>query len=158
MVIKWHSKYPFIHQHDPDFVGEGWIGVFDNNQDHTKRGSLLGGSRIVAVQPHTDSTKVLFSNKKSDSFYTPWAGKWQKLDNGNMLLTEARAGRIVEVASNGRTVWEWMHESWEWGDKSDHALQVPEVYEGTRYDLTREEVASWPCSSVDSVSTSSQEQ
>lgn len=50
-TVRWHTSHPFIGQHDPDFVGDGWIGVFDNNRDGTFRGKLVGGSRIVAVQP-----------------------------------------------------------------------------------------------------------
>jgi len=86
-----------------------WIGVFDNNQDPTPRGTMLGGSRIVALSPNTDSMKTLFPTARSEPFYTATAGHWQTLDNGNSLLTEARADRVVEVAPSGRTVWEWIH-------------------------------------------------
>ena len=137
--VKWYASDPFTMQHDPDFIGDGWIGVFDNNRDGTNRGSMLGGSRIVAVQPHTDSTKVLFPTEHSEPFYTEKMGKWQMLENGNLLLTEAWAGRIVEVDPQGRTVWEWIHEPYD-------INHVPWVQEGTRYRLTREDVAKWPCS------------
>lgn len=137
--VKWHLSDPFIQQHDPDFIGDGWIGVFDNNRDGTRRGTMLGGSRVVAVQPHTDSTRVLFPTPRSEPFYTADQGKWQQLGNGNLLLTETNAGRVVEVAPDGRTVWEWITEPY---DES----KVPEITEGTRYDLTEEEVSSWPCS------------
>lgn len=147
--VKWHASDPFIQQHDPDFIGGGWIGVFDNNEDFTERGRMLGGSRIVALQPHTDSFKILFPTRRSEPFYTDIRGKWQRLDNGNMLLTEANAGRIVEVSPDGETVWEWIH-------KPVNDSRVAAVTEGTRYDLIREKIASWPCSSVDSVDDSSQ--
>lgn len=147
--VKWHASHPFIHQHDPDFVGDGWIGVFDNNTDPTKRGTMLQGSRIVFLQPHTDSMKVPFPTRHSAPFYTATGGSWQLLENGNMLLTEARFGRIVEVAPSGRTVWEWVRAPY---DES----RIPFVSEGTRYDLSRNEVASWACSSVDSLRPSSQ--
>ena len=140
--VKWHASAPFILQHDPDFLGRGWIGVFDNNRDFTRRGTMGGGSRIVALQPHTDSMEVRMPTPKSDSFYTHSGGKWQRLDNGNMLLTEARPGRIVEVAPDGRTVWEWIQ-------TSHDGARVATVLEGTRYDLTPSDVAAWPCSSVD---------
>jgi hypothetical protein len=145
--VKWHSTVPFTRQHDPDFIGGGWIGIFDNNTDG-RGGEMLGGSRVVGVQPHTDSVRVLFSGKHLDRFYTNVRGKWQLLGNGNMLLTEAEAGRAVEVSPEGELVWEWIHESYD--------SKVPSVTEATRYNLTKEEVASWPCSSVDSVSTSAQ--
>jgi hypothetical protein len=147
--VKWHDSENWIHQHDPDFIGGGWVGIFDNNTDLGGRGEMLGGSRIVAVQPHTDSTAVRFPTDRSESFYTSVRGKWQKLENGNMLLTETNPGRVVEVAPDGHTVWEWIHEP---HDDS----RVPFVTKATRHDLTREEIASWPCSSVDSISASAQ--
>jgi hypothetical protein len=75
--VKWHASDPFIAQHDPDFIGDGWIAVFDNQDDGTGRGSLLGGSRIVAVQPHTDSTKVLFPTEHSEPFTPPARDAWR---------------------------------------------------------------------------------
>ena len=144
-TVKWHAEDPFIMQHDPDFLGDGWIGIFDNARDFTRRGTMLGGSRIVAIQPHTDSVEVRFPTPRSDTFYTGSQGKWQQLENGNMLLTESWTGRIVEVTSKGRTVWEWVHAPY----NEDH---VPAVTEATRYDLTPTEIAAWPCSSVDTTS------
>jgi hypothetical protein len=32
--------------------------------------------------------------------------KWQRLQNGTMLFTEAQAGRVAEVDPQGRMVWE----------------------------------------------------
>lgn len=138
--VKWHATEPFIMQHDPDFLGDGWIGVFDNRWDGTLRGTMLGGSRIVALQPHTDSMRVLFPGPDSDPFYTHHRGKWQMLENGNLLLVESAAGRVVEAGPDGRTVWEWIAEPYEdWG--------VPSVTGADRVDVTREDVASWPCGS-----------
>lgn len=136
--VKWHATEPFLMQHDPDFLGDGWIGVFDNRRDGTLRGTMLGGSRIVALQPHTDSTRLLFPGPDSDPFYTHHRGKWQRLENGNLLLVESAAGRVVEAGPDGRTVWEWIAEPYEdWG--------VPSVTGADRVDVTREDVASWPC-------------
>lgn len=137
--VKWHSSDPFIHQHDADFMGDGWIGVFDNNQDGTSQGEMLGGSRIVAVQPQTDSMRALFPTSRSDPLYTRLRGRWQLLDNGNLLITEALAGRVVEVAPDGHTVWDWVVKPYD-------ARTIPTVSEGTRYELTPKDVASWPCS------------
>jgi hypothetical protein len=148
LEVKWHASDPYIYQHDPDFVGDGWIGVFDNNYGFRK-GKLSDGSRIVFQRPHTGSMEVRFPTPHSDPFYTATQGKWQLLDNGNMLLTEARAGRTVEVTPDGRTVWEWVRAPVD-------SAQVPRITKASRHDLTREDVASWPCSQVDSLSTSIQ--
>lgn len=138
--IRWHSSKTFIKQHDPDFIGNGWITVFDNRSDGTARGTMLGGSRIVAIQPHTDSMKVLFPTSESDPFYTYQRGDSQMLANGNLLLTESETGRVIEVDSDGRTLWEWITEPH--GDS-----QVPSVSESMRVDTSREDVTDWPCSS-----------
>jgi hypothetical protein len=136
--VKWHATEPFVLQHDPDFLGDGWIGVFDNRSDGTLRGTTLGGSRIVALQPHTDSMRVLFPGPESEPFYTHHRGKWQRLENGNLLLVESAAGRVVEVGPDGRAVWEWIAEPYgDWG--------VPSVSGAERVDVTPEDVASWPC-------------
>jgi hypothetical protein len=145
-VVKWHISEPFVQQHDPDFIGNGWIGIFDNNMDFAKRGRMSGGSRIVAVQPHTDSVEVRFPTPRSDPFYTDATGKWQQLPNGNMLLAESKAGRVVEVAPDGRTVWEWIIDPY-------NESKVSRISQAARHDLTPEEIASWPCFSADSLHT-----
>ncbi len=144
--VKWHASAPFIYQHDPDFVGDGWIGVFDNNYDLTERGTMLGGSRIVFLQPHTDSVRVRAPSDQSPPFYSATAGKWQALGNGHMLLTEATAGRALEVDSEDRPVWEWVHESVNDG-------KTPAITKATRYSLAADTIASWPCASPPSQSS-----
>ena len=144
--VKWYTGKRLALQHDADYMGDGWVGVFDNNVDRMG-GNLRGGSRIVAFQPHTDSVKVIFEGDNLERFYTSHRGKWQGLPNGNMLLTEEETGRVVEVNSHGSPVWEWIHEP-------IRNSKVPPVTKATRLDLTREDVASWPCSSIDSVRTS----
>lgn len=136
--VKWHSSEHWLRQHDPDFIGNGWIGVFDNRWDGTLRGEMLGGSRIVAVQPHTDSVEVLYPKDDSVLFHAPVGGEWQMLDNGNLLLVQGVYDRVAQVSSDGRTVWEWIGEA---GDVSEIGLRgVSRVY-----DLSEEDVESWSC-------------
>jgi hypothetical protein len=137
--VKWHTSHPVIEQHDPDFLRDGWIGIFDNNKDGTDRGEMLGGSRIVMVQPHTDSVNVVFPIGHSTPFYTEYMGGWQLLENGNMLLTESLPGRIVEVTPDGQTVWEWVSEPY-------NAARTPWVTGSERYPMRLETAVSWPCS------------
>lgn len=136
--VRWHTSRPFIKQHDPDFIGNGWISIFDNRWDGTSRGTMLGGSRVIAIQPHTDSVRTLFPTEDSDPFYTDHAGNSQILENGNLLLTESETGRVVEVGPDGRTVWEWIVDS-------HTESQIAGVTESVRVDISREHVASWTC-------------
>lgn len=137
-AVRWHAALPFVQQHDPDFLADGWIGVFDNRRDGTVRGEALGGSRIVALQPHTDSSKVIYPTGRSEPFHTNLVGMWQELEGGNLLLAESRAGRVVEVDSAGSTLWEWVHEPY------DDTL-VATLTTATVPGVTASQVESWPC-------------
>lgn len=136
--VKWFDSDTTIEQHDPDFMGDGRIGTYDNNVGYTPRGAMLGGSRIVAVRPDTGAIEQLLPRTGKQSYSSKTGGKWQQLDNGNLLLVEARAGRAFEVTASGDVIWQWFNEHF------DDAL-VPEVLEATRYDLTADDVATWQC-------------
>ena len=136
-AVRWHAEAPFLRQHDPDFLGDGRIGVFDNRPDGTARGTLLGGSRIVVLHLPSDSTSVRFPTARSGPFYTEAGGTWQSLPNGNLLLGEAQAGRVVEVTADGAPVWEWV--------RAARGERVPQVLDATRHALSPAAVAEWPC-------------
>lgn len=119
--IKWSMISPFIAQHDPDFTGDGYITIFDNHLDN------FGGSRILRIEPSTRRVEVQYGHKEGQYFFTLRCGKHQHLPNGNMLVTEAQAGRIFEINVDGKVVWSWLAPRW---DES----HVPEILEGTRYD------------------------
>lgn len=139
--VKWHKQGGMKYQHDPDFIGDGWIGIFDNDRDENLPEEQPKRSRIIAVQPHTDSVRTLFPTSRSEPFYTGRKGKWQLLENGNMLLTESYAGRVVEVNPEGETVWEWI--------APPHGEDlVPDVSKAHRYSLSRDDVARWSCSQL----------
>ena len=144
--VKWWTGEPFIRQHDPDFVGEGWIGVFDNQVDGTDRGTRLGGNRVVAFNPASDSTTVWL--KAADAnVYSDIQGSWQSLQNGNLLVVESTAGRVAEISRDGQLVWEWIQ-------KPSGERRVPRVYWAERYEYSAEQTASWGCSSGNSLDRS----
>jgi hypothetical protein len=139
LEVRWVGTNPLIMQHDPDFMGDGKVGVFNNNTDRTARGTFLGGSKILAFEPHTGTVEQLYPTEKSPHFYTAFAGRWQLLPNGNYLTVESRSGRALEANPAGETVWEWYSERMD-------GTHVPEVLEATRYDISPETVAGWTCS------------
>ena len=136
--IKWLVSDIFVGQHDPDFADDGRIAVFDNRTDGTDRGKYLGGSIISSISPVSGDVRTIYESTGPEPFFTKTGGKHQRLQNGNLLITELRAGRVFEVDPAGRTVWQWVQEPY------DDEL-VPEVLEGTRYDLSAANVGKWPC-------------
>lgn len=123
--IKWHQTGPFIRQHDPDFLPNGRIMVFDNRAD-TISNSRLGGSRILSLDPVTRKVETLYEGDAKREFYTRGQGKGQPLANGNILLTEAASGRAFEVTPEKEVVWEFINRYDE-----DEILVITQA---TRYD------------------------
>jgi hypothetical protein len=136
--LKWIDPETHIHQHDPDYIGDGWLRVFDNNDDGTHLGNWLGGSRIIDVRPETGETRVVYPLDGQTQFHSWACGKSQTLDNGNILITESRAGRVLEVNTRGHILWQWVQQPWP-GDPT----RVAQVLEGTRYNITPQEVKMW---------------
>lgn len=100
LTLKWYQHGPWHRQHDPDFLPDGTISVFDNN--------MHGGfSRIVRIDPTTRRYEVLFEGSKEVPFYTWIRGKHEHLPNGNILVTEPQGGRAFEVDRAGNVVWEY---------------------------------------------------
>ena len=110
LLVKWWMTGPFLRQHDPDFLPNGHILVFDNRKGGPQR--EFGYSRILEIDPTTREVVWTYAGSERAPFYTDSRGKQQELPNGNVLVTEAQAGRVFEVAreaEGGRIVWEWIN-------------------------------------------------
>jgi Arylsulfotransferase (ASST) len=125
-TIKWSRTGPYLRQHDPDFLPNGDISVFDNRMDNAN-GALFGGSRIVEIDPAAQGVSVLYESNDDDFFYTDIMGKQQRLPNGNVLITESQGGRAFEVTEDGEIVWTYINR---WDDD-----EVAWISEATRYPL-----------------------
>ena len=135
--VKWHQTGPWIAQHDPDFQKNGRLTVFSNNNDGTPAGSSLGGSTVVEVDPVTGAARTLYGGSPGQMVYSNIRGKHQKLANGNLLITESEAGRLLEVDGNGEIVWEYVNRY----DDKDVAV----IFEGSRYPEHYFTVTDWHC-------------
>jgi hypothetical protein len=135
--IKWIRTDGLNMQHDPDFIGDGWIRVFNNNPDGAG-GRVLGGSEIIDIRPDTGQVHRAYPVGDAEPFFTAEAGKAQTLHNGDIMITESRAGRVMQVDAEGRLRWRWIQSPW-----PDEPTLISEVLEGTRYPFTRQTIASW---------------
>jgi Arylsulfotransferase (ASST) len=107
-VVKWAQTGPWLRQHDPDFMPDGRIMVFDNRNDDAG-GRLLGGSRLLAIDPVSREVETLYEGTESEPFFTAGRGKAQQLDNGNFLITETQFGRVLEATPDGEIVWSFVN-------------------------------------------------
>jgi hypothetical protein len=142
--ILWADSGRWIGQHDPDWIGDGWISVYDNQsrgepEAEWSGGSPSGGSRLVAIRPHTREFRVRYPNEATEErFFTGFGGKAQLLDDGHWLITEPESERVFEVDENGREVWTWVQE------RMPNGECVAEVLEGMRYPMDPAAVESGP--------------
>ncbi|MFO1049649.1 MAG: arylsulfotransferase family protein [Geminicoccaceae bacterium] len=108
--VKWSMTGPFLRQHDPDFLPNGHILLFDNRKGGA--GRKFGQSRVLEIDPRSRSVVWSFAGSPEQPFYTDARGKVEALPNGNVLVTEAQAGRVFELArtpQGGTVVAEWVN-------------------------------------------------
>jgi hypothetical protein len=110
--VKWAKTGPWLRQHDPHFLPNGQISVFDNrridNPGHAAGGKPRFASRLVTVDPQSGRVSVVYEGTLEQPFFTPIMGKHQYLPNGNILISEPLAGRAFEITPDGRMVWSFI--------------------------------------------------
>jgi hypothetical protein len=105
--VRWTQTGPWIRQHDPDFLPNGQIMVFDNRRDD-RDGRIFGGSRILTIEPVTREVQTVYEGSDEAPFFSNEQGKQQPLANGNILIAETLRGRVFEVTSDRRIVWSYV--------------------------------------------------
>jgi hypothetical protein len=98
--VKWSGIGPWHRQHDPDFLADGTISVYNNNMG-------LGRSNIIKSYPESHRVEIAFQGAEHIPFYSWQRGKHEYLENGNILVTEAERGRAFEVDGEGKVVWDY---------------------------------------------------
>jgi len=106
--LKWMwGRGEITHQHDPSFLDNGNILVFDNG-NHRQDGSGISYSRVVEVNPRTNEIVWQYKDDPPGDFYTSIMGCCQRLPNGNTVIGETDMGRVFEVTPDGEIVWEYV--------------------------------------------------
>lgn len=100
--IKWSMTGPFLRQHDPDFLPNGHILVFDNRPGE-------GGSRLLEIDPVTQAIVWEYRGSPDRKFYTSRSGNVSLLPNGNLLVVESQSGRVFELTRDKKVVWEFIN-------------------------------------------------
>ncbi len=116
--IKWAMSGRFVQQHDPDFLPNGNIMLFDNlgglNGD-----AACGRSRILELAPTTGKIVWQYRGCDGAAFDSERRGTQEVLENGNVLIAELIRGRVLEVTRDRqpKVVWEYFNVTGEIGGK-----------------------------------------
>ena len=100
--IVWVASDLWRAQHDPKFLDNGNILVFDNK-------GAKGESRVVEFDPVSRELVWVYEGDRSNGFFTQMCGASHRLPNGNTLMTESDFGRAFEVTPSGEIVWEFVN-------------------------------------------------
>ena len=98
--IVWAAQGNWCSQHDPEFLDNGHILLYDNAGSHR-------ASRVLEYDPLFQSYPWSYSYENSASFIAPVRGMKQHLANGNVLFIDPMGGRILEVTQSKQLVWEY---------------------------------------------------
>jgi hypothetical protein len=97
--VVWAARGIWRLQHDPEFLGNGHLLLYDN------RGSSKG-CRILEYDPVTQAVPWAYENENATPFRAEYRGAKQRLRNGNTLITDPDHLRIFEVTEGKELVWE----------------------------------------------------
>ena len=92
------------HQHDPSWLPNGHILVFNNGEHRLK---AIPHSSVMEIDPATNAVVWEYKGSPEISFSSPTISGAQRLPNGNTLITEGRPGRLFEVTPDKDIVWEY---------------------------------------------------
>jgi outer membrane protein assembly factor BamB len=96
--VVWAARGPWHAQHDPTFLENGRLLLFDN------LGSP-GRSRVLEYDPRTQAFPWVYPADGGRGFVSPIRGMCQRLPNGNTLVVNSVGGEAIEVAADGEVVW-----------------------------------------------------
>lgn len=146
--VVWTQIGSWLRQHDPDFQTNGHITIFSNNtyENGAMPGATtavpdpMGATTIVDLDPASGESRVLYGGTPNQPLYSAFRGKHQMLANGNLLIVESNAGRVIEVTPSGDVVWEYVNRF----DERDAAV----VYQAQRYADSYFTVSDWTCAAT----------
>jgi hypothetical protein len=96
--VVWAARGPWHAQHDPSFLDNGHLLLFDN------LGSARG-SRVLEYDPQTQALPWAYPGDGGPPFLSKIRGMCQRLPNGNTLVVNSDAGEAFEVTAGREAVW-----------------------------------------------------
>jgi hypothetical protein len=98
--VVWAACGPWRGQHDPHFLDNGRLLLFDNS-------GAAKGSRVLEYDPQTQAFPWCYAAEKEGGFLSKERGMAQRLPNGNTLVLNSVTGHIREVTREGEPVWSY---------------------------------------------------
>jgi hypothetical protein len=124
-TITWATQGPWRRQHDPEFLDNGHLLLFDN----------LGsprGSRVLEYDLQTQAFPWSYPAEADPPFFTQERGMSQRLPNGNTLIVVSEGHQILEVTPSKELVWSLAFDSFVSIGRRFSSSELSFLKEGTR--------------------------
>ncbi|NJM92817.1 MAG: hypothetical protein HC861_09515, partial [Rhodospirillaceae bacterium] len=95
----------WARQHDAQILPAGTLLLFDNEGQQRRPWR----SRVLELDPVTSHIVWSYAGRADEPLESLSRSSQTRLANGNTLIVESMAGRVIEVAPNGDTVWEFVN-------------------------------------------------
>jgi hypothetical protein len=102
--IVWARRGDWFQQHDPDFLPNGHLLLFDNQGDWARGGK----SRVLEYDPATEAIAWQYAGPEGRELWSEFRCEQQRLPNGNTLINENEGGRLLEVTADSALAWEYV--------------------------------------------------
>lgn len=101
--IVWAEKGPWYAQHDARFTPDGTVMLYDNMGG----AGPTRGTRILEYSIEERAIVWSYGGTPEEPLWSKTRGHYDPLSNGNVLITESRGGRLLEVTRGGERAWEY---------------------------------------------------
>lgn len=103
--IPWAMSGSWLRQHAARFLDNGHLILFDNEGNPGRHGV----SRVLELDPKTQQLAWSYAGRDGEPLESVTRSSQSRLANGNTLIVESEAGRIIEVSPKGDIVWEFVN-------------------------------------------------
>jgi outer membrane protein assembly factor BamB len=110
-------------QHNPTWLPNGNVQIFDNGQD---------ASKVIEVDPSSGEIVWTYRGAPSQQFFSGHISGASRLPSGNVLVCEGTSGRLFEVTQRQEVVWEWINPFVNNDSRGDPTVSIYRVH---RYDV-----------------------
>jgi hypothetical protein len=101
--LVWLTRGFWSKQHDPDPLENGNILLFGN----VGHDGADGPSRVAEFHPPENEIVWSYDGSADAPLDSEWGGEQNRLPNGNTLIVDTLAGRMLEVSPDGEIVWSY---------------------------------------------------
>lgn len=111
--ILWYRSFPWRFQHDVNILDDHRISVFDNHWrfafDQPEQAEVDGTNRLLVYDFATGRTsEPLAASFKRLNIRTRAQGRSTPLPNGDTMVEETEAGRVLRLAPDGQVRWRYI--------------------------------------------------